>query len=724
MKKETDSTGIARVSQTDFYNKEIEENFFYSLEIKKDGAYLIGITARAMSWRQNLAKFRLGDDDLAIKIDGHGFPKFSGKRGFFDAESAWNGNKLKGLLQTNLFLIYLNKGGNKIEFLVNQKPKLGKIVVYEVKEEFFYTPPNPKAENGNRRPWITLASKNTAIKNLSVMAKADEGKSFLFFRKDDSDFKLVIDGEIQKNETKKSHHNWFWCGKILKGNNTDFNKAINLRGDKTHYLEFFANRIPEIKEMKLKIGESGEDEQKGKIIVYKDMSPAVSEVYLRSKPNENGAIIEKIKIGEDIIIEELAVEGSAPAGLLSDIWHKISWNGESGFIHSSFIELYGQERKKIINFIKLKADELGIDRNLALNLAYCESKWLPFAHSETNNKGIYQLGEDTVKQINEKLGGDILDPYNPWQNIDGGLKYFKFFLDKYKDTANSMEKTITAWSRGPARVPYNKSFNIKEQPRGAQILLKCVLQGKTGEKIVKLFSAAILILVLGFGGYAYAFNKDDNAEWPPRTRRIYLNYGLVTALFDMRGREKVELETLKNDFDGDDVSEDIKFLEMRYRDTNDGGYVYITRVLSEKNFFNINGVFVSAEAIDLNKDGKNELVVTVIENKLYNMVILNYTDGELRPFPVFDTTGEYFNGIWSKFEIELQDSVNAPARIITSVPKYTGDYCEWKDMLKYYKWNGVGFQYYEDGERSVFSLDYCEDEPANGLIKVSGVEFE
>ncbi len=242
-------------------------------------------------------------------------------------------------------------------------------------------------------------------------------------------------------------------------------------------------------------------------------------------------------------------------------------------------------------------------------------------------------------------------------------------------------------------------------------------------KIAKLFGAAILLLVLGFGGYAYA-NKDDNAEWPPRERKIYLNPGLVTAFFDMRGEEKTEIETLKNDFNGDGVSEDVKFIGMRYGDPDNEGYSYITKVLLEKNFFNIIGVFVSAEAIDLNKDGKNELVITVIENKLYNMVILNYTDGKLRPFPIFDTTGEYFNGIWSKFKIELQDFVNSPTIIITGVPKYAGDYCEWKDILKYYKWNGVGFEYYDDEDQPAFSLDYCEDTPVNGMIKISEVKME
>ncbi len=251
MEKEKD--GIKPVYQHNFYNKEVEKNFTHIFEIKKDIVCLIEITASARSWRQNFVKFRLGDDDLAIKVDGRGFPKFSGARGLFNAEAAWNGNKLKGLSQTNLFLVRLNKGNHGIEFLANQKPKLGKLVVYEVKEAFFYTPPNPRAEDGNRRPWITLASKNIAIKNLTVAAKADEGKSFLFFRKDDSDLKLVIDGEIQKNETKKSHRHWYWCGKILKGNNTDFNKAIDLRGDKMHYLEFFADRTPEIESIILKI---------------------------------------------------------------------------------------------------------------------------------------------------------------------------------------------------------------------------------------------------------------------------------------------------------------------------------------------------------------------------------------------------------------------------------------------------------------------------------------
>lgn len=79
----------------EIFNKKISENFDHEFEIEEDGLYVIEIIASCKSWLQNLIKFTsfFKDDDLAIKIDNIEFSKLNGKRGLFDGEAAWNGNK-------------------------------------------------------------------------------------------------------------------------------------------------------------------------------------------------------------------------------------------------------------------------------------------------------------------------------------------------------------------------------------------------------------------------------------------------------------------------------------------------------------------------------------------------------------------------------------------------------------------------------------------------------
>ena len=80
------------------FNKHIKNEFVYDFDISETGLYVIEINSRAKSWLQNTLKFIsfFQDDDLVVKIDNEEFPKLSGKRGLFDSEAAWNGNKLKG----------------------------------------------------------------------------------------------------------------------------------------------------------------------------------------------------------------------------------------------------------------------------------------------------------------------------------------------------------------------------------------------------------------------------------------------------------------------------------------------------------------------------------------------------------------------------------------------------------------------------------------------------
>lgn len=117
--------------------------------------------------------------------------------------------------------------------------------------------------------------------------------------------------------------------------------------------------------------------------------------------------------------------------------------------------------------------------------------------------------------------------------------------------------------------------------------------------------------------------------------------------------------------------------------------------MQEDDFFDIDGLLYGVEVVDLNGDRIDEVAVTVVKDKMYKMVILNYgKDGVLRPFPIFEEKDSNFEGIRSKFRITIEDkdAIGAFPKIVARMPDYGDDNSDWLGVSKYYKWNGIGFE--------------------------------
>jgi hypothetical protein len=222
-----------------------EKRFNWDFEVEKEGIYGIEVWSSSKSWWQNFLKSFFRDDELSVKIDGISFSKKS---------AAWSGNNLKGLKKTNFFVIHLQSGIHNLNFLADQFPFLESIRIYQIEEsEISFLPKdNYPIQDGNRRQWLTIVLVNLPLKALKIEASAEEGKKISAFKRDDSDLKLIINGEIQKNEESKSHRNWYWCGRTLKGKEKIFERELNLKPD-IHYIELWADRSPKIKEIKVEI---------------------------------------------------------------------------------------------------------------------------------------------------------------------------------------------------------------------------------------------------------------------------------------------------------------------------------------------------------------------------------------------------------------------------------------------------------------------------------------
>jgi soluble lytic murein transglycosylase-like protein len=118
--------------------------------------------------------------------------------------------------------------------------------------------------------------------------------------------------------------------------------------------------------------------------------------------------------------------------------------------HSSGAEYYD-------SLIREHASEQGVRPDLVRAVIQTESAFDPYARSPKGALGLMQLMPATA----EELG--VIDPFNPAQNIRGGVQYLRQLLDRY---GNNETLALAAYNAGPAAVdrygnvpPYRETKN-------------------------------------------------------------------------------------------------------------------------------------------------------------------------------------------------------------------------------------------------------------------------
>lgn len=130
----------------------------------------------------------------------------------------------------------------------------------------------------------------------------------------------------------------------------------------------------------------------------------------------------------------------------SDSSESTDINNVNTIINTNKIETTAKDEStkiRIDNAIKVSSQKYGIDENLIRAIIKVESNFNPNCVSKAGATGLMQLMPENCRDLN------VSDPFNIEQNIDGGTRHIKEYLDKYN---GDVEMALMAYNGGPTRM--------------------------------------------------------------------------------------------------------------------------------------------------------------------------------------------------------------------------------------------------------------------------------
>jgi soluble lytic murein transglycosylase-like protein len=111
----------------------------------------------------------------------------------------------------------------------------------------------------------------------------------------------------------------------------------------------------------------------------------------------------------------------------------------SSFSSAVLAKKMAYTRKELKEVAADMANKYGMPVVLMHALITVESSWQPRAISKKGAMGLMQLMPATADRF------DVQDAYDPYQNLDGGMRYFRFLLNRFQ---GRLDLALAAYNAG------------------------------------------------------------------------------------------------------------------------------------------------------------------------------------------------------------------------------------------------------------------------------------
>ena len=176
------------------------------------------------------------------------------------------------------------------------------------------------------------------------------------------------------------------------------------------------------------------------------LNPAETQTTQKAENNDFQSVLESK-------IEEAKKSDIVPAKEISE---EIKVEKKDAVNLKSKIDLLSQA-SNIDEIVETFSQKYEVDSDLIKAIIKQESNFNEKATSKKGAMGLMQLMPQTAKSLG------VENPYNPWENVEGGVKYIRELLNKYD---NDEQLALAAYNAGPGAVkkyggipPYKETQN-------------------------------------------------------------------------------------------------------------------------------------------------------------------------------------------------------------------------------------------------------------------------